>query len=197
MPDATRRGAYEVAGFASRLTATSVTMRMRRHPGDAASARARGMARARDTFVVDAAVLALPIGSAFAEYNRQATDLARAELERLPLGPSPPTDVVPQVIHLIRTHLAEGAFDLERTAREIGIGARTLQRRLQNVGISFSSLRDQVRSEAALVLIRRADVSIDELADRLGYAERSNFTHAFSRWTGMTPGAFQDGAAAR
>ncbi|MEO6029359.1 MAG: AraC family transcriptional regulator [Candidatus Binatia bacterium] len=141
---------------------------------------------AEDAFVVDAAVLTLPIGSAFAEYNRQAAELARAELGRLPQA-----DVVPQVIHLIRTHLAEGAFDLERTARELGIGARTLQRRLQDVGISFSSLRDQVRSEAALVLIRRADLSIDELADRLGYAERSNFTHAFSRWTGMTPGAFR------
>ncbi len=135
---------------------------------------------------MDAAVLTHPIGSAFAEYNRQAAELARAELGRLPQA-----DVVPQVIHLIRTHLAEGVFDLERTARELGIGARTLQRRLQDVGISFSSLRDQVRSEAALVLIRRADLSIDELADRLGYAERSNFTHAFSRWTGMTPGAFR------
>lgn len=145
-----------------------------------------GFGAEQDRFVVDAAVLVQPIGSAFAEYNRQAAVLARAELGRLPQA-----DAVPQVIHLIRAHLADGAFDLERTARELGIGARTLQRRLQDVGVSFSSLRDQVRSEAALGLIRRADLTIEEVADRLGYAERSNFTHAFSRWTGMTPGAFR------
>ena len=39
--------------------------------------------------------------------------------------------------------------------------------------------------------MRRADRTIDEVAAELGYAERSNFTHAFSRWTGMTPGAFR------
>ncbi len=140
----------------------------------------------RDCFVVDAAVMTQPLGSAFAEYHRQAGALARAELDRLPQG-----DAVPEVMHLIRQHLADGAYDLERTARALGVGARTLQRRLQDAGVSFSSLRDQVRSRVALELIRRPELGIDEVADRLGYAERSNFTHAFSRWTGMTPGAFR------
>jgi AraC-like DNA-binding protein len=139
-----------------------------------------------DCFEVDAAVLTEPIGSAYAEYHRQAQALARAELGRLPQG-----DPVPQVMQLVRAHLADAGFDLEQVARELGVGARTLQRRLQDAGVSFSGLRDQIRAETALVLIRRADLAIDEVAARLGYAERSNFTHAFSRWTGMTPGAFR------
>lgn len=139
-----------------------------------------------DRFVVDGAVLEVPLGSAFAEYNRQAEVLARAQLGRLPQD-----ETLPQVIRLIRAHLADPAFDLDRTARELGVGARTLQRRLQDAGVSFSGLRDQVRSQLALELVRRADLTIDEVAAELGYAERSNFTHAFSRWTGMTPGAFR------
>jgi AraC-like DNA-binding protein len=139
-----------------------------------------------DRFVVDAAVLDLPLGSAFAEYNRQAEALAVAQLGRVPQD-----STLPEVIRLIRAHLADPAFDLERTARALGTGARTLQRRLQDGGVSFSSLRDQVRSELALELMRRVDLTIDEVAAELGYAERSNFTHAFSRWTGMTPGAFR------
>jgi AraC-like DNA-binding protein len=139
-----------------------------------------------DCFEVDAAVLDRPLGSAFAEYNRQAAELARVELSRLPNDAT-----VPQVIQLIRAHLADGTFDLERTARELGIASRTLQRRLQDAGVSFTGLRDQVRSQAALALMRRTDLTIDQVAEHLGYAERSNFTHAFSRWTGMTPGAFR------
>lgn len=73
----------------------------------------------------------------------------------------------------------------------MAMSGRTLQRKLREAGVSFSSLRDQVRSQLAPELIRRCDLTIDDVAARLGYAERSNFTHAFSRWTGMTPGAFR------
>lgn len=139
-----------------------------------------------DRFVVAAAVLDLPLGSAFADYNRQAEALAEAQLGRVPQD-----TILPDVIRLIRAHLADPELDLDRTARTLGTGARTLQRRLQDAGASFSSLRDQVRSEQALELMRRVDLTIDEVAAELGYAERSNFTHAFSRWTGMTPGAFR------
>lgn len=139
-----------------------------------------------DHFVVDAPLLDLPLGSAFAEYNRQAEALAQEQLGRLPQDA-----ILPEVVRVIRTHLADPDFDLERTARALGTAARTLQRRLQDAGVSFSSLRDQVRSERALELMRRADRTIDDVAAELGYAERSNFTHAFSRWTGMTPGAFR------
>ena len=139
-----------------------------------------------DRFVVDAAVLDVPLGSAFAEYNRQAEALARAQLGRLPQD-----ETLPQVIGLIRAYLADPTFDLDRTARTLGVGARTLQRRLQDAGVSLSGLRDQVRAQLALELMRRVDLSIDQVAGELGYADRSNFTHAFSRWTGRTPGAFR------
>jgi AraC-like DNA-binding protein len=34
-----------------------------------------------------------------------------------------------------------------------------------------------------------SDVSIDELALRLGYSDAANFTRAFRRWTGVSPRA--------
>ena len=143
---------------------------------------------ARDAFTVDDFLLEEPLGSSFAEYNRQAEALASRELSRLPRD-----ETIPRVINLIRENLGDAAFDLEETARRLALGARTLQRRLREGGVSFSELRDRVRSTLALDLVRDPSLTIDEVAARLGYAERSNFTHAFSRWTGMTPGAFRKG----
>ncbi|MFG3619221.1 helix-turn-helix domain-containing protein [Nocardia sp. NPDC047654] len=32
--------------------------------------------------------------------------------------------------------------------------------------------------------------TVDDVAHRLGYADASSFTHAFTRWAGVTPGRF-------
>jgi AraC-like DNA-binding protein len=32
---------------------------------------------------------------------------------------------------------------------------------------------------------------LEEIAERLGYGEMSNFMHAFKRWKGVTPGQFR------
>jgi AraC-like DNA-binding protein len=43
-----------------------------------------------------------------------------------------------------------------------------------------------VRSGLAVGLLA-TDLSLDEVALRLGYAEASSFIHAHRRWTGRTP----------
>jgi len=37
------------------------------------------------------------------------------------------------------------------------------------------------------VLLDRAGLTLDEIADRLGYSDTANFTRAFKRWTGRLP----------
>ena len=34
-------------------------------------------------------------------------------------------------------------------------------------------------------------MTVDEVAERLGYAETSSFAHAFKRWKGISPGAYR------
>jgi AraC-like DNA-binding protein len=43
----------------------------------------------------------------------------------------------------------------------------------------------------------RPDLSIAEIALRLGYAEHSNFTRAFLRWSGVSPQQYRAKAALR
>ena len=37
-------------------------------------------------------------------------------------------------------------------------------------------------------------LTLEEIAERLGYGEVSNFIHAFKRWKGVAPRRFQRGA---
>jgi AraC-like DNA-binding protein len=86
---------------------------------------------------------------------------------------------------------ASGARSLEEVARRVSMSPRTLKRRLSELGVTFSSLQDEVRRARALLLLESAELSMVEVAERLGYSDPANFTRAFRRWTGTTPGAFR------
>ena len=67
-----------------------------------------------------------------------------------------------------------------------------MRRRLAEEGRSFQEVLDECRMRQALFEFRaRPDLSIAEIALRLGYAEHSNFTRAFHRWNGVSPQAFR------
>ena len=73
-------------------------------------------------------------------------------------------------------------------ARQLAVSERTLKRRLAELGTSYSEIVDEARKHEALHLVADAELGADEIAERLGYFDRSNFARAFKRWTGHTPG---------
>ena len=72
-------------------------------------------------------------------------------------------------------------------AQALGLGERTLARRLQARRQSFSLLLDEVRRDAALQALAQGDQSLADIGQWLGYAEPAVFWRAFRRWTGCTP----------
>lgn len=97
------------------------------------------------------------------------------------------------VVHVAKT-LSEGVPRLEDVARHLGIGSRTLQRRLSELGLSYQSLVEEARREVALRLVAQGRQSLIEVAFLTGFAEQSSFTRAFKRWSGQTPRAFREQA---
>jgi AraC-like DNA-binding protein len=81
--------------------------------------------------------------------------------------------------------------DMEVIATELNISSRTLRRRLEEQGSSFRQLQEEVRQALAEELLSIGGLSLEEIAERLGYSEVSNFLHAFKRWKGQTPGQFR------
>ncbi len=92
--------------------------------------------------------------------------------------------------------LAEpGMADIESVARNLNTTKRTLQRRLAEEGETFSNLLDKLRKESALGYLRNREITLNETASLLGYADTSTFLRSFKRWTGMTPGAYRQSEA--
>ena len=97
-------------------------------------------------------------------------------------------DLLGRARQITRALLPEGEPSLEAVAERLGLGSRTLQRRLRGAGVTFRALVDEVRRDCALAQLERSDTSVAEVAFSLGFSDPSAFTHAFRRWTGRTPG---------
>lgn len=95
----------------------------------------------------------------------------------------------------IRGDLPKGNCSIERCADKFGLSVRTLQARLAEEGTSFSEMIEDVRIMLAKVYLQRAETSLDEIAEWLGYGEQTSFGRAFKRWTGTTPQKFRQGLA--
>ena len=81
--------------------------------------------------------------------------------------------------------------DMDAIAAELNVTARHLRRLLGAEGTSYRALADEVRQALAEELLSTARMKMDEVAERLGYAERASFVHAFKRWKGVSPSAFR------
>jgi AraC-like DNA-binding protein len=76
---------------------------------------------------------------------------------------------------------------VSEAAARLGMGARTLNRRLAAEGTTFAQLRDETRHSMAIQLLRGTRLRAAEIAEKLGYANASAFTSAFRRWSGEPP----------
>lgn len=79
----------------------------------------------------------------------------------------------------------------EQLARSLHISTRTLRRRLQIEGSSYHQLLEEARRRDALVLLEKASMEVQKIAQILGYSNPANFTRAFKIWTGKTPSDFR------
>jgi AraC-like DNA-binding protein len=96
----------------------------------------------------------------------------------------------------VRQHLLRpgGATQMEGLAAELGMAPRTLHRHLAAEGVSFRQLQDEVRQALAEEMLAHG-MTVEEVADRLGYSGASSFTHAFKRWKGVSPSTYRQQVA--
>lgn len=95
--------------------------------------------------------------------------------------------VAERVEDYVRGALHSGNCSIERCAQKLNVSVRTLQASLSKHGLRFSDILEHQRIELAQGYLRAAQLSLDDVAANLGYAEQSSFGRAFKRWTGMTP----------
>ena len=137
-----------------------------------------------DEVVFPGAIARMPIGSADSHLNELLmTYCEEAVRYRAPaqatLRSSVETAMAPLLPH--------GKANAVEVARSIGMSHRTLARRLASEGLTFSRIAEDLKSDLAGRYLLDGDLPVSQIAWLLGYREVSAFTHAFKRWTGMTP----------
>lgn len=106
-------------------------------------------------------------------------------------------ELLPQVYGTLRVQLLSGHSSGDAVAEELAMHRRTLNRRLEQQGVTFRGVLDQVRFEVAGQLLADSHMPIDDIAATLGYASVSPFMRSFRRWSGTTPGRWRRAADRR
>ena len=130
--------------------------------------------------------LALPLAEADANTARICEESCRRLLNQMEIE----EDIVSRICHLLLS--TPGEFPkLDAVARKMSLGARTLRRRLKDLGTSYQRILDDVRKELAIEYLQTTNLSVQEISELLGYTEVTNFRRAFMRWVDLSPYQFR------
>ena len=79
----------------------------------------------------------------------------------------------------------------DEAANALNMSPRTLRRKLGEEYTSFRQVADELRMEMAIRYLRDTALTVEDIAELLGFSEAANFRHAFWRWTNAPPNAFR------
>ena len=86
----------------------------------------------------------------------------------------------------------EGVWEQDIVAERLHQSKSTLKRRLSQRGLTFSDLQMSIRQKLAIQLLTTTDEPLQLIAERLGYSDQSNFSHAFKKWFNVSPREFKN-----
>ena len=133
----------------------------------------------------------------FVTYNADLLGLLIPQLDAELADRDARRDVRDEVKSVLRRLLASGRPELRDVARVLGSSARTLQRRLGDLGVSYQQVLEQARREMASQYLLQSSLALSEIAYLLGYKDSNSFFRAFSRWERVPPGRWRDEQRAR
>lgn len=96
-----------------------------------------------------------------------------------------------RVVEVLQKRIGQAPLSIGHVAEELNLSKRTLQRRLQQQDVSFAELRDQLRFHYSIDYLIKQHLSIDSISASLDFSDRTSFTNAFKRWTGLSPSTFR------
>ncbi len=137
--------------------------------------------------VIDTAVLKtrMRYGDAFMKdtLDRHARDLIRQREQ--------PMSLPEEVRHLVAAMIIQGIPTKEMVAQQLGTSARSLHRKLHELGTGYREILDEVRLEMARSRLNLGGDTVNQIADHLGFSSHQAFLRWFRQQTGETPGEYR------
>jgi AraC-like DNA-binding protein len=100
------------------------------------------------------------------------------------------SDLVARIRNVLLAN-ARSAPSLENIARRVHMSPRNLRRKLHHEGTSYQQILAEVRALLAKEYLATTDLSIEQVADLIGFSHVANFQNAFKRWVNQTPTQFR------
>jgi AraC-like DNA-binding protein len=138
----------------------------------------------RDEIVLPASVASLPIVGRDNYLNDLLRRYAEVALANRPKEPAALRTAVEGILTQLLPH---GRASISNVAKRLAMSTRALSRKLREEGATFTTILDETRAALAKGYLAERDLPVTQIAWLLGYRELSSFTHAFRRWTSMTP----------
>jgi AraC-like DNA-binding protein len=138
--------------------------------------------------VFERSLLDMPLEGGFPALHKQAEYRVEQRLTKLPRQRQGLMASITEAFARKPRLLGQG---IESMAQELGVGARTLQRRLREEGQSYAALQADARYQSAMKLLQDPLVDVEAVSEKLGFSDRRSFTRAFTRWSGVSPSLFR------
>lgn len=101
------------------------------------------------------------------------------------------TSATERTRRLLRRHIRTRLLTLEEVSTMLAMTPQTLRRRLQEEGQGFQAIKDDLRRDMAIEYLSQPDLSLQDIAELVGFSETSTFHRAFKSWTSVAPGAYR------
>ncbi|MEE2730626.1 MAG: AraC family transcriptional regulator ligand-binding domain-containing protein [Pseudomonadota bacterium] len=140
---------------------------------------------------VEIGILSEYLATPFPASNRMAFSLYRKQCDSLLRALDSSTLSIAEEVRDYLQLFVEHYPSIQEVAATFGMAERSFRRKLSAAGLSFRSLLDEVRFDKARQLLLHSNLSIDAIAQQLGYTEAAAFIHAFQRWSQQTPAKYR------
>lgn len=146
------------------------------------------------------------LGSGRIHFSRPARSIA-VPRHLLPLPVTTPDEAAPlrhdpddlqaltglssELLRTLPAYLPERGPTIRRLATALGISVRTLQRRLDLLGTSWTRILERARFLRAQELLRDTDLKAAEIAMEVGYSHASSFCRSFRKLAGVSPSEYR------
>jgi len=97
-----------------------------------------------------------------------------------------------KVREVLLRQLPHGEPHKGETARHLAMTERTLLRRLREENTTYKEVLDRLRQELAFDYLRDPTITLDNMAQMLGFSGSNAFSRAFLRWTGQRPSDWRE-----
>lgn len=135
------------------------------------------------------------LGRGLAQDERTLKEFLKSSPADLLAKPEDHSSYTARIRKLLSRDLSSTPPDFEQVADSLAVSPQTLRRRLRQENTSFQEIKDHLRRDVALYYLARPELSINEIAFRVGFTEPSTFHRAFKKWTGLTPGEYRENPA--